>query len=233
MRCSASCRSTWHAWKLSTSTAAIVVLIVLNLRGVRESVLTLVPIFIAFVVTHGLMIVYALTVNAGNLADVVHATAARDPSRGVAPRPLRHAGDPATRVQPRRWHVHRHRGGENGLQILRGPKVETGKRTMRYMSISLAFTAGGTCCSTFLLIGVRQRGRSHAERDALRPMTGSWVLGGFHSASSLVMLTLLSRGGAAVRRRAGRLPRRASRARQHGDRLLGADAVRPPFAIGW
>src|SRR4029077_18627297 len=31
----------------------------------------------------------------------------------------------------------------NGLQILREPRVETGKRTMVYMAASLAFTASG------------------------------------------------------------------------------------------
>ena len=31
----------------------------------------------------------------------------------------------------------------NGLQILREPRVETGKKTMLYMATSLAFTAGG------------------------------------------------------------------------------------------
>ena len=31
----------------------------------------------------------------------------------------------------------------NGLQILREPRVETGKRTMVYMAVSLAFTASG------------------------------------------------------------------------------------------
>src|SRR5436309_6444235 len=66
----------WHHLKLWTSTAAIVFLIVLNLRGVRESVLTLVPIFVAFIITHALMIVYSLVANAGNLPQVVSATAA-------------------------------------------------------------------------------------------------------------------------------------------------------------
>ena len=31
----------------------------------------------------------------------------------------------------------------NGLQIMREPKVETAKRTMIYMAVSLSITAGG------------------------------------------------------------------------------------------
>ena len=38
----------------------------------------------------------------------------------------------------------------NGLQILREPRVETGKRTMLYMAVSLAFTASGILLSYLL-----------------------------------------------------------------------------------
>src|SRR3970282_1591203 len=38
----------------------------------------------------------------------------------------------------------------NGLQALRDPKVETGKQTMRYMAVSLAFTASGILLSYLL-----------------------------------------------------------------------------------
>src|SRR5207237_4163198 len=42
----------------------------------------------------------------------------------------------------------------NGLQILRAPRVETARKTMRYMATSLAFTAAGLLIS-FLLINLR------------------------------------------------------------------------------
>src|SRR5207237_7755068 len=42
----------------------------------------------------------------------------------------------------------------NGLAIMREPKVETGKRTMVYMAISLAVTAGGILLC-YLLVGVK------------------------------------------------------------------------------
>jgi hypothetical protein len=31
----------------------------------------------------------------------------------------------------------------NGLQVMREPRIQTGKRTMVYLAVSLAFTAGG------------------------------------------------------------------------------------------
>ena len=42
----------FHPWKIWAEAAAIILLIVLNLRGVKESVTFLVPIFLTFLVTH-------------------------------------------------------------------------------------------------------------------------------------------------------------------------------------
>ena len=41
----------WHAWKLPFTLAGVAILTVLNLRGVRESVLVFVPIFFLFLAT--------------------------------------------------------------------------------------------------------------------------------------------------------------------------------------
>ena len=181
----------WHHTKLWTSTAAIVFLIVLNLRGVRESVLTLVPIFVAFVITHALMIAYSLVVNVGNLPQVVTATAA-ETHRSVSQlglfatvvillRAFSLGGGTFTGIE----------AVSNGLQILRAPKVETGKRTMRYMATSLAFTAAGLLIS-FLLIGVRGETGRTLNATLFYGLTENWAVGSLHPGHFLVMFTLLS-----------------------------------------
>ena len=43
----------------------------------------------------------------------------------------------------------------NGLQILREPRVQTGRRTMLYMAVSLSLTAGGLILC-YLLAGVHR-----------------------------------------------------------------------------
>src|SRR5262249_41581653 len=43
---------TWYALKLSLEVLAILALTTLNIRGVKESVLTLTPIFLVFLITH-------------------------------------------------------------------------------------------------------------------------------------------------------------------------------------
>src|SRR3954468_13807481 len=42
----------WHVWKLPVELVVIAVLTVLNLRGIRESIRVLMPIFVVFLITH-------------------------------------------------------------------------------------------------------------------------------------------------------------------------------------
>ena len=64
----------WMAWKLPFSLAAVTLLTVLNLRGVRESVLLWVPVFFVFVATHAFAILYALVTHGPALPAVAAAT---------------------------------------------------------------------------------------------------------------------------------------------------------------
>src|SRR6185503_10636040 len=50
----------WASWKLPAEFAAIAVLIALNLRGVKESVQALLPVFLVFLATHALLIGWAI-----------------------------------------------------------------------------------------------------------------------------------------------------------------------------
>src|SRR5512143_1818634 len=66
----------WLPFKLYFAVLAVFVLIVLNLRGVKESVVPLVPIFLVFVLTHAFMIAYALGSHVGDMPQVISATRA-------------------------------------------------------------------------------------------------------------------------------------------------------------
>src|SRR5208283_3097585 len=61
---------TWHAWKLPIEFAVITLLIVLNIRGVKESVTPLVPIFMVFVLTHLVLILGGLGSHLGHAPEV-------------------------------------------------------------------------------------------------------------------------------------------------------------------
>lgn len=133
----------WSAAKLGVEAALIVGLTALNIRGVKESVLVLAPVFFAFLATHAVAIVGGILAHAGAIPETAREVSAGFQgglsTLGVGGMALLFA------------HAYSLGGGtytgieavSNGLPIMREPRVRTGKRTMLYMSVSLAFTAGG------------------------------------------------------------------------------------------
>src|ERR1700756_2677519 len=59
-----------QAFKLATELAIVVLMTGLNFRGMRESILVLLPIFIGFVVLHLVLIVYGVAVHGNDLVAV-------------------------------------------------------------------------------------------------------------------------------------------------------------------
>lgn len=137
------CPAGWLAYKLEFALLGVAVLMVLNLRGVKESVTPLVPIFLVFLVTHAFLILYALVTH---LLDFGAVAARVGGDLGRARADLGLAGMFFLVLRAYGMGAGTYTGIEatsNGMQILREPKVETAKRTMRYMAWSLALTAGG------------------------------------------------------------------------------------------
>ena len=90
--------------------AALVVLTIMNIRGVKESVTALLPIFMVFVVTHAILLVGILGRHVAELPAVSHEVSTSIRSTLVSLGTLRHAQALRPRVLARRRHVHRHRG---------------------------------------------------------------------------------------------------------------------------
>jgi amino acid transporter len=129
--------------KLPTELSIVAVLLVLNLRGMRESITLLLPIFLGFFITHTLLIAYGILGHSQGLALVVP-DAIADTRRLVHDigwvaalslflRAYSLGGGTYTGIE----------AVSNNVQTLREPRVRTGKLTMFYMATSLAFTAGG------------------------------------------------------------------------------------------
>ena len=70
----------FQPWKLGSSLALVLVLLWMNLRGAKESIRILLPVFLGFVATHALLIAYGIGVRAPHqgalLADTVRETTA-------------------------------------------------------------------------------------------------------------------------------------------------------------
>ncbi len=133
----------FHAYKLWAEAFFIAVLIILNLRGLKEAIRVLLPIFLGFVSTHFILIVYGIFAHASYLPDLVPNTlnetsllAADIGWIGIAGMLLlaySQGGGTYTGLE----------AVSNNVNILAEPRVRTGKMTMVYMALSLAFTASG------------------------------------------------------------------------------------------
>ncbi len=178
-----------HVWKLPVEFGAILFLLVMNLRGIKESVTVLIPIFLTFVVSHLLLILGGI---------YLHLPEAPQIAREV------HQGFQSGLTQLGGWglflvflHAYSLGGGtytgieavSNGVGILREPKVETGKRTMKYMAISLAFTAGGLLLC-YMLAKVRPMTGQTLNAVLANDLMGNIRWGSFGLGKTLVLITI-------------------------------------------
>jgi amino acid transporter len=133
----------WHVFKLFAEIALIVLLIVLNLRGVKESIKVLLPIFLGFFLSHAFLIGYGIFKHANGLPALVPDTLQETTSLAQQTswlfvvslflRAYSLGGGTYTGIE----------AVSNNINRLAEPREHTGKLTMFYMALSLAFTAGG------------------------------------------------------------------------------------------
>ncbi|HKP97351.1 MAG TPA: APC family permease [Fibrobacteria bacterium] len=178
----------WYRYKLEATVLGIVLLSVLNLRGAKESIMVLLPVFIVFLVTHAFIILYSLFMHAGDIPALIQSTA-RDTRQSVSEmgmvgmfllimRSYSMGGSTYTGIE----------AVSNGLPILREPKVQTGKRTMIYMSVSLAFTVFGLMVA-YLLYDVSPEPGKTLNAVLFEKATAAW---GGKAGTLFVQISLFS-----------------------------------------
>lgn len=133
----------FQGWKLTVEIVAVLALLTLNLRGVKESLTVLVPLFLGFVVTHAGLIAYGIVAHADQLPALVPDTLAESHDLigqigflafiSLLLRAFAMGGGTYTGIE----------AVSNNVHILREPRERTGRWTMAYMATSLAFVAGG------------------------------------------------------------------------------------------
>lgn len=135
----------WQPYKVFAQSLAILGMVFLNLRGVKESITILTPIFVTFLVTHAIMIAGVLGTHVGEFGALAtdvqtHMMAdVRDPALGwlviisMFLKAYSLGAGTYTGIE----------AVSNSMAVMREPRVATAQRTMVYMAISLAITAGG------------------------------------------------------------------------------------------
>jgi amino acid transporter len=183
----------WLPLKMIAIVGVIFFLIILNLRGVKESVILLTPIFLTFVVTHLILILYSIVPHVANFHGLVSNTIQEThntlQTQGflavlfILMRGYSMGGGTYTGIE----------AVSNGIQILREPRVHTAKKTMLYMAVSLAFTAGGIMCA-YLLMGVHHQPGMTLNAVLVSMVSQNWNWGGIPFGTIYFYITLISEG---------------------------------------
>lgn len=170
--------ASWISYKILLGITGVFILTIMNMRGVKESIMALVPVFMVFVITHLIVIVYALVSHAGQVPELTHKISA---DVVLAKSELGFLGMAMLVLHSYSMGAGTYTGIEavsNGLQILREPREETGKRTMTYMAISLSVTVAGLIFA-YLLYNVSHESGKTLNASLFESITSGWGKWGY------------------------------------------------------
>jgi amino acid transporter len=166
----------------------VLLLIFMNLRGVKESVLILAPIFLIFIATHVLLLGYGIFSNVSKIG--THVTVFNN-QLGADLTAIGFVGVLAIFLKAFSLGAGTYTGIEavsNGLPIMREPRVKTGKKTMMYMAVSLALVAGALYFCYFLVDIHPVSGQT------LNAVLANALFGGFPMGYWIAFIIILSEG---------------------------------------
>ncbi|GDY14326.1 amino acid transporter [Planctomycetota bacterium] len=178
----------WQVVKLPTALVATACLLVLNLRGVKESIVILAPIFVLFVVSHALLIGAGILLHLPQVGEVTERV-----SQGFAT-DLGAGGIGLIALCSIFLKAYAMGGGtytgieavSNALPLMREPKVKTARNAMSLLAWSLALCAGGLVLA-YLLWDIR-----HVEGKTMNAVLVEAVAEHLPMGWAFVWITMLS-----------------------------------------
>jgi amino acid transporter len=184
----------WHGLKLGVEALVIIFLGYLNLRGMKESIKILMPIFMCFVISHVFLILYGIGGHASGLADVIpNALAESDElskelgmlfAVSLFLKAFSLGGGTYTGIE----------AVSNNVHTLAQPRVRTGRWTMFLVAVSLSFMAAGIIL-LYLLWGVAKVPGETLNATTFRTLTADWVVAGYPVSETLVAVVMLFEAG--------------------------------------
>lgn len=184
----------WQGYKLLVSILVVALLAYMNLRGMKESIRFLLPIFMGFILTHGMLIVLGILGHAEGVVDIL-------------PNATVETGDMISdygliTVLALFFKAFSLGGGTytgiesvtSSLRNFAEPRVKTGKATLWAIAASLAFTAGGII-TLYLLWDVQKVEGETLNATAFKLITENWVLFGVNISTEFTGLALICAAG--------------------------------------
>jgi amino acid transporter len=184
---------TYQPLKLGFTFFGLGALTLMNLRGVKESVTTIAPIFFVFVITHAILLAIVIGGHAGQIPAVAHevqvgthrAVSALGAvgALGLFVRAYSLGGGTYTGIE----------AVSNGVALMREPRVATARRTMVLMATSLAITASGILLA-YLLIHAKPVDGKTLNAVLFESVASGWHVGAVPIGPAFVIVSLVSEG---------------------------------------
>ena len=184
----------WHEFKLSVAIFLVLLLAFLNMRGMKESVKFLLPIFLGFMITHIFLIIYGIAMHKSGLPQLFPSAANESKEMmeiggwvffvSVFLKAFSVGGGTYTGLE----------AVSNNVHTLSEPKIRTAKITMFLLAISLAFMAAGIIV-LYLLWDVAKDPNLTLNASVFYNITQDWVIGDFHLGVVIVPIVLIFEAG--------------------------------------
>lgn len=184
----------WQFAKIFLAILLIGMLAFLNLRGMKESIKFLLPIFLGFMITHIILIVYGIAAHHYGLSELIPqaVTETKEMSSvfgwifvlSLFFKAFSMGAGTFTGLE----------AVSNNVNTLSEPRVKTAKTTMFLVAISLAFTAGGIIL-LYLLWGVSKVDGQTLNATTFYILTENWNYGDVEFGKFIVPVVLLFEAG--------------------------------------
>jgi len=187
----------WRVAKLPIELLMVMMLAMLNLRGMKESIKFLMPVFLGFILTHIVLIFYGIFAHRYGISELVpqavEETKELKDSMGLVfvlslfLKAFSMGGGTYTGLE----------AVSNNVNTLSEPRVRTAKFTMFLLAISLAFTAAGIIL-IYLLWGVSKVEGQTLNATTFYIITETWNYAGIEFGAFIVPVVLMLEAGLLV-----------------------------------
>lgn len=176
-------------YRLLTEIGLLSFLLILNLRGMKESIKFLLPIFLGFVILHFVLIIYGIAIHGRNLIEIIPQTFSRTQQFASAVGWLSVIGLTLHAYSLGSGTYTGLEAVSNNVNRLSEPRVKTGKWTMFYMAISLSFMAAGIILLYLLWHAIPVKGQT------LNAVVFHSILGNSVAGHAILIFTLVLEAG--------------------------------------
>lgn len=184
----------WHVYKVPVAIFLIIFLTFLNLRGMKESIKILMPIFLGFVISHVGLIIYGIVSHYEGVSELVPAAVNETQSWGeevgmlaviaVFLKAFSLGGGTYTGLE----------AVSNNVNTLAEPRVRTGKITMIAVAFSLAFMAAGIIM-LYLLWDVEKVEGQTLNATVFTMLVSDWQIAGYSITTPVMVMVQLFASG--------------------------------------